>query len=572
MYAVGLVYLLGMHVYVPNLGGSGLDLPFNAIIWGGLSIALGLGFYQTAVNRQLRYSKLTIALFLCCLMLSVPLFYPSTQNYTQAIPRIAALWGGWIFFLVLQQLKLSNPHKQRLLWFIVLAVVIETLIAYLQYFQLLPKELLGNNAFTSSPFGVFQKPGVMVSFISTGLVLSGYLLARQQRKYGQKISRTILLYLMPLIAMPIIILLTIGLEWLVTAVGFFVIATYLYRFSTPRRFSGWIASTVAGTGVGLILLSSANIDLNTSEHEQWHQTVSQLYPQSLDMFIEKPFTGYGYGQFEPEYILYTARQHQLNPSYLPGIPSTPYPMNEPLYWGVEGGLIPVLGIVLAALLVLIKIYSARKGTRLAIFSLFIPIILHNLIGAPFYQSAILWITFVILLFWVDQRTANYKLYNITKASKIAIRSGSFILPTLVIALMASALQSNVYLLRYANSYPRDTLLLEQILSPITQQQEYEWQLNKANLRQGLLGGDSEMIEEYISWAISAIKKQPRTEYYSNLILAYLGLGKIDKAEQIRSEAAFLFPEHDFSKVHIAPVVEELGAAPGVEKSDSEESS
>ncbi|MGR5456791.1 O-antigen ligase family protein, partial [Vibrio alfacsensis] len=92
---------------------------------------------------------------------------------------------------------------------------------------------------------------------------------------------------------------------------------------------------------------------------------------SIDMLIEKPFTGYGLGKFEAEYMVYTARQHQLNNNFAAGVPALDHPHNELLFWGIEGGLLPILGILLAALFILSRIYTAKPGTRLAIFALFL---------------------------------------------------------------------------------------------------------------------------------------------------------------------------------------------------------
>ena len=155
--------------------------------------------------------------------------------------------------------------------------------------------------------------------------------------------------------------------------------------------------------IGLIIGSSITVligetELMTEKARVSDKARSLFFPQSLDMLIEKPFTGYGYGRFEPEYITYTARQHQLNANYDPGFPSLNHPHNELLFWGVEGGLLPVLAIIIAAIIVLLRIYNAKKGTRLAMFALFVPIVLHSQLEYPFYHSAIHWITFIILLF------------------------------------------------------------------------------------------------------------------------------------------------------------------------------
>lgn len=551
VFSIGFVFLIAMHFYIPNLGGSGLDLPFNISTWTALSFTVAIGFYHMATTKQIRYTKVTIALFLCCFILTMPIFYPQDNHWTNSVHRIIGLWSGWFFFLILQQFNLSNLHKQRLLWFIVIASIFEVILGYSQFFGLLPKDILGYNNFTKLPFGIFQDPSVMVSFLSTGLVISGYLLARQQRKYGQKISRTLFLYLVPLITAPLIIMLAQELEWIGAAIGFFVVATYLYRFSTPQRLSGWISSAVAGVGLGLILFSV------NSDEPQYSQSIqierSTLFPQAIDMFIEKPFTGYGYGKFESEYTLYTARQHQLNSSYPAGFSSTEHPLNETLFWGIEGGVLPIIAIVLAALMLLFKINSARKGTRLAIFSLFIPIVLHSQMGAPFYLSAIHWVVFIILLYWVDQRTSKYKNYPISKPSKVLIRSASFVVPILATTYMFFAIQTNITLLKFENSFPKNATLLSQAINPISRTTDFDWNQFSTLLNTGLTSNDHIAVKKYVTWSLEAIKLHPRELFYRNLIMAYLGLGEISKAEQIRSEASFLFPHYDFTAINIEPM-------------------
>lgn len=546
MYAIGSVFLIAMHIYIPNVGGSGLQLPFNSIVWAVLSIAFAIGGFHLTKTRQIKYSKLTITLFISALLMTAPLAYPTATNWPTALPTLIALWAGWTLFFIFQQFKLSNQHKQRLLWFIVLAAIIEAIFGYVQLTQLLSSHFNGYDNFALTPFGVFQHPSVMVSFLSTGVVLSGYLLARQQRKYGQKISRTLLLYLMPFFTIPLIVLLAQNLEWIGTAIGFTAIASYLYRFSTPQRLSGWIASSIAGIGLGMILLSSLDQNINASERAEENRLT--LYPQAIDMFIEKPFTGYGYGRFEPEYILYTARQHQLNANYPPGVSSTQHPLNELLFWGVEGGVVPILGILLAAGMVLYRIYTARKGTRLAIFSLFIPIVLHSQMGMPFYISVPHWLTFIVLLYWVDQRTAKYKVYHFSTKSRTLLKGVSFILPITAIFCSVCVIQTNYVLLKYQQSSPKVADILSQAIQPIFQQHKYESSRYDALLLYGLTNNEEHEIKQYIEWSLTAIKQTPREPYYAGLILAYLGLGEVSKAEQIRSEATLLFPNYDFSSV------------------------
>ncbi len=132
IFSLGFIFLVAMHFFTPNPGGSGLALSFNPVIWFGLSITLAIGLYQLATNHTFRYSRLTIGLLASCILLTVPEFYTSA-NIEESVTRLAGLWVGLLFFFLLQQFHFSNKQKQRILWFIILAVVIESLFGYFQY-------------------------------------------------------------------------------------------------------------------------------------------------------------------------------------------------------------------------------------------------------------------------------------------------------------------------------------------------------------------------------------------------------------------------------------------------------
>ncbi|MBW3697254.1 ligase [Vibrio sp. T187] len=549
LVTLGIVFLLAMHFFMPNPGGAGLALSFNTTTWLVLSFTLAIGFYQLASNRFFRYSKLTIGLLISCIILTLPVLYPDS-DLSNASSRLIGLWAGFSLFLLLQQFHFTNSQKQRLLWFIALAVTIQAAFGYIQFLALEPGNFFGYNTIANRPYGIFQQPNVMASFLATGLVISAYLLARQPHKYNQRLSKVSLLYVLPLLTIPLLVTLASRTGWLsATLAGAFVLP-YLYKYSTPKRFIGWCVSVVLGVITGIILssynageggsLAAKKADLDSPR--------DYMYAQSLDMMIEKPFTGYGYGKFESEYILYTARQHQLNSSYTPGLPSMDHPHNELLYWGVEGGIVPIIGILLAALMVLTRIISANKGTRLAMFALFIPITLHSQLEYPFYHSAIHWITFIILLYWVDQRVSSYSEQSFSIISKTLFRVLSLVLPIVVTFYMVSALHTNYVLTKFEQSKPKNPDLLNEVTNPVVWKDRFDWDVYSTYLNIGLYTADPTLIQPYVDWSLEIIKSKPRPAFYSNLILAYQGLGDTSRAEQIRTEAMFLFPNKDFSKV------------------------
>ncbi|MBA5762091.1 O-antigen ligase C-terminal domain-containing protein [Vibrio sp. 404] len=565
--SLGVIYLLAMHFFMANPGGSGLALSFNATTWLAFGITIAIGLYQIGTEGKLRYNKLTIVLFISCLMMTAPVLYLNS-SLLLSFNRLAGLWMGFLLLVVLQQFRFSNRQKQRLLWFIVIAVAIQAIFGWFQYLLLEPGNFFGYNTDSNRPYGIFQQPNVMASFLATGLAISGYLLSRQPIKYQRKLSDVSLLYVMPLLTIPLIIVLASRTGWLGAAIAVALVLPYLYRFATHKRIAGWSLSVLVGVMLGLVLpllsasSNSSNVDL-IEQKVNLESPRSYLYPQALDMFIEKPFTGYGYGSFEPDYIIYTARQHQLNPSYHVGLPALDHPHNELLFWGIEGGLLPVLGIILAALFVLLRMYQAKKGTRLAMFGLFVPIVLHSQLEYPFYHSFVHWITFIILLYWVDQRSNACRVASFSRVSQVAVRVMSLVLPIIISLYMLSSLHTNYVLTQFERSSPKAPEILEKVTNPIVWKDRYDWDVYSTYLNIGLITQNPDYIKPYIEWSLAIIKDKPRPAFYNNLIMAYLGLGDTLKAEQIRSEAKFLFPNRDFDKVqYIAPDIDALKPSAG----------
>jgi O-antigen polymerase len=544
LLAMAMTFLVAMHLFWPNPGGLGLALSFNATTWIALSFALAIGLYQMGTNRSVRYSKLTIVLLLSATMLTLPIIY-SGPDITNATGRLIGLWAGLLLFLVLQQFHFTNKHKQRLLWFVILACAFQAIVGYIQFFLLNEHNWFGYDATTNRPYGIFQQPNVMASFLATGMVLSGYLLARQPQKYNRRVSDVSILYFTPMLFAPLIIVLASRTGWLSMFIGCALVLPYLYRFSTKKRFYGWIVSNIIGLVIGFVIALSSNSGNLISYKSNLDSARGTIYPQAIDMLIEKPFTGYGIGRFEPEYVLYTARQHQLNDSYPAGMIALDHPHNEILFWGVEGGLVPVLGILLAAIFVLSRIIRAKQGTRLAMFALFVPIVLHSQLEYPFYHSAIHWIIFITLIYWVDQRSSTYYKVGFGIVSKTLSRSLSLSLPIIVSTYMLTSLHTNMVLTRFEQSQPADPEILKRVSNPMAWQDRFDWAIYRSHLELGLQTGKRETLLPFVDWSINAIQRKPRPAFYQNLITAYLALGNESRARQVHYEAQFLFPHHNF---------------------------
>lgn len=563
--SLALVFVIAMHYFQQNPGGAGLHLSFNATTWMAFSITVAVGLYGIVKRHVLRYSSLTITLFIACFILTLPILY-AESNLQDSMLRLIGLWAGWLFLVLLQQYHFTIKQKHTLLWIVLVAILIEAAFGYVQYMYLQPGNMFGYNTETNRPYGIFQQPNVMASFLATGLVIAGYLLARQKQiSENYHPIATGILYLVPIITIPLLWVLASRTGWLGAGIASLLLLPYLKSFLPKKALYLWLIALTLGLVGGYTLATASGGNDLVTKKSNLESPRRYTFPQTLDMVIEKPLTGYGYGKFEPAYMVYTARQHQLNSDYHPGLPSMDHPHNEVLYWAVEGGIVPLLGLLLAALVVLRRVLKAQTGSRLALVALFFPILLHTQLEYPFYHSAAHWLIFIILIYWVDQLTGNYQNYTFSTMSKSIMSVSSLIIPIVTCFYMIAALHTNYLLTRFEYQKPMNPELLNQVSNPSVWQDRFDWDVYKTQLEIGLKTHNLENIQPYIDWAPSIIERQPRSAYYTYLILAYQGMGETRKAEVTRAEASFLFPNKDFSKLNYNPPSASESSVNGSEK-------
>lgn len=93
LISLGILFLLTMHYFQHNPGGAGLELSFNTLSWIPFGFAITFGLLEIFRQQVWRYSRLTLVLFVCCVLLTLPVFYPQAVA-AEALPRLAGLWLG----------------------------------------------------------------------------------------------------------------------------------------------------------------------------------------------------------------------------------------------------------------------------------------------------------------------------------------------------------------------------------------------------------------------------------------------------------------------------------------------
>ncbi len=87
----GGMMLFGMHFFQSNIGGVGLDMPFNAMVWIFGAALISIGIWTIEKYRKLFYNKSLIIISLGVIGLWVPMLYPNQEAGEYALGRLMGL-------------------------------------------------------------------------------------------------------------------------------------------------------------------------------------------------------------------------------------------------------------------------------------------------------------------------------------------------------------------------------------------------------------------------------------------------------------------------------------------------
>ena len=544
LISVSSLFLFAMHLPFPNLGHSGLALTFNITTWIAFSLCASIGCYQIATQNQLQYSKFTLALFISCLLLTIPMLYLNS-NWQLSLPRIIALWSGMLFFVSLQQFNFKN-RRQSLLWFVLLAVFIEICLGYTQLLFFVINEPFGFIS-TKIPWGIFANAHLASAFLTLGLSISSFLLPLQNQRYA-----CLFLLSFPALTLPLLLMLENKTAWVTTAAVFAFFLPYFCQYLNKKRLAAWLLSIVCGVFGASQMFNHLSTEAQETPFLQHIATSfdhseakKQLSYQLTDMAISEPLLGFGYGQFAKEYTDFTAKQYFKNSFYPTTNTALAHPNNEALLWIIEGGALASLGLLVAFIAICLQMCRAQQTKKLANFALLIPLVLHAQTGNLFAYSFVHWLAFIILLWWIDGHSKLY-FYAPKAPSRKALKITSFILPPAVITFMLLILQANYWLNACQQGGYTNPTLLNNIAAPFLVQSKIDSARHRTYFNQGLRTANPVLLKQYIDWASKIIKTRTELAEYLMLIAAYQQLNDSNNARIMMAKTQFLFPKTDIS--------------------------
>lgn len=534
-------WFLGIHFFMHNPGGAGLYLPFNAWGWIFASLVIGLGLWRVTLQQRLVFSSLQGWLWLGGLLLLLPMAYPGFELKDYAIPRLLGLLAGLLFLFCLYQWQLVRVSRDRLLYLLLGAVAIEALLGLVQYYLLVPGNWIGYDTHANRPYGIFQQPNVMASFMATGLVLASWLELRgnphvwlRGLRYGVILAASLLL---------------VVLQSRVGQLGGLLALLLLVPELRRHRLLARVLVLVA---FGILLGVASQYWIGGLrrglEAYQSGGMRSIYWPYAAKLIAQSPWGGWGYGSFETTFLHHYMADKALNPAMVQIEYNLDHPHNEFLYWAVEGGIAPMLGMLLmgAALLWRASRAGWRKGT--ALLALVTPILLHTQTEYPLYHAIALWWALLMLVYVLDAEVEE-ELLEAGRASWrehvyrpwLLLRFTAIAIPLLVVPFMLTALHTAWVVTKYERGgYKEPTLLLD-VINPMAWLTRVEFDVNSVRLTVGLQSNNKAELEAYLEWGQAFVRHTPRANIYANMVIALDALGRKEEARALRSEALALYP-------------------------------
>ncbi|WP_198559502.1 PglL family O-oligosaccharyltransferase [Aeromonas sobria] len=542
MMVLSVLYgLLGMHFFMHNPGGAGLYLPFNAWGWVFASLAIGLGLWQVTLRQCLVFSPLQAGLWIGALLLLLPMLYPGFALKDYAIPRLLGLFAGLLFLFGLYQWCFNRLQRDRLLYLILIAIAMEAVLGLVQFYLLTPGNWIGYDTKANRPYGIFQQPNVMATFMATGIALAVWLELR--RESGRLLMA--LRYSVILSAALLLVVLQSRVGQLGGLIALFLLMPQLHR---QHLLSRVLALVILAVAIGLLSQYwmagiSRGLDIYQSGGAR-----SDIWPFTYSLVMQNWLVGIGYGGFESTFLYRYVEARSLSPDIGMEIYNLDHPHNEFLYWAVEGGIAPMIGMVIMGGALLWRLASVRWVNAMGLLALVTPILLHIQTEYPLYHAIVLWWLLLTLIYIIDTEIEETRLASRACSSWwdmecrpwLLLRFMAIAIPLLVVPFMLTAIHTAWVVTKYERGgYKEPTLLLD-IVNPMAWLTRVEFDVNSVRLMVGLQTSNKAELEAYLEWGQAFVRHTPRANIYANMVIALNALGRTEEANAMRAAALKLY--------------------------------
>ena len=512
-----------------NIGGLGLNLPFNIVVWLSATLFISLTTILSSRLTTMVYSQA----FIYCLIFPVTvIFSGSLSDVPQAtvwLFRQLYILGGFAFLVSLLQLRLSEKQVEQLLHILVLSTFLHSLVGIAQlcdFTGLRGWIPIGNQQL---PIGVFQQVNVQASYLVTGLGIILYLISRPSFNSSGLLTKFFFILTFGLaVYVTVSTGSRIGILSIILMSGLMLLSRkkYLTRHKTIMLSIAIVSIFSAAVGQsGFVRALDKTEKMTEGEYSTVRQT---MYTIGTDLIRNRPFLGYGIGSFPRVWADQTASFSQQHPdATIPQITSS-HPHNEVLLWMIEGGMLSVAGLLVILLVISVSLYRCDLSRGGAYAALLLPITLHTQVELPFYISSVHWFLWLFLIFLVFRHQLKTIQLSLSKTAIYSIQISALIIGLSGAAVLVHAEKAQKEIFNYMYSEGGD---LQVALDDLYFNDFAEKLMMQSLLYSSIKQNNKIPLPKFIKWAEGTIQSNPELGMFILLSDAYGFMG--DKSNQCR---------------------------------------
>lgn len=527
MFMLMLTFLVAPFYYHENIGGTGLNLPGNIVIW-----LCAIIFIFFTANSVLSRSILVIPKH-AALILAFPILATLSgflSGVTEPLEwgfRLLFVWGGALFLLALFQLQFSRSDWDKLLLILVLSGLVHAILACIQVFQPEDVTIYLPKAPSNIATGVFQQINIQATFQATVVVLCWYLSLRPLAKQNHLVR--VVIYLSLWFATYIVMISGSRVGMLSMLVSTSLLVLFYFNQIKHHKKTVVLLIFIMVSALFLSVYSDGLSRLfNKVENIQTEYSTSQrigIYRVAAEVVKDKPVLGHGIGSFESVWQYEKAHFQEKNPSYQLIDSYVTHPHNELLFWQVEGGLLASLGIVVSFVSIFLIAWKSNAKHTLAFL---FPFAFHNQVELPFHLSANAWFLTLLL---ICVALAHSKKHVASLSPSVSMRKSVFLMShislVLAVVFFAHSLIANAELNRAIKPDNNETLKVSSInpyFTKIAEDFHMQRLFNVSASNRSVEG-----MRAFLTWQREEIKSRPTAFNYKMLIASYQNLQNINEA-------------------------------------------
>ena len=532
-------FILGINLTLDYTEGIGHYLPYNLTVWIFISFWTGLGLWKIHNKKIIRISVFSKFLLLGVFFLFLPFFYQKNIPYDLIYIRYIGIISITGLYLTLQQFDFHKNDTHFFYFIIILSTLLKSSFELFIYFF---PNLFINTNIDIYLFNTINHRNVQSTFLILGPLLSLFIILNTKKEIFKISFKEIILFSTTFLISIILILLQS--KTAIIAYPISILLIFLGRYTFNKNVIIWFLLTFSGFIIGHYLKE------NYSEHTRFikRSDISNqnsfkvrlnLYTLSLELWNKKPFTGHGYGTFLSVFRNHYAVQKEKKPNIIDlGSKNVLHPHNEILFWLVEGGIIPLIGLLIIAGSFIILLWKIKIVKPLSLIGCIFPIIFHTQVEYPFYNSAIHLFIFCFFIYQIDQKYGKYTQFK-NRFSFIP-KLLSFIVPLISIIYLITILQTIYVITKYEKTGQKNINLLKSALNPSALKIKYDNYLLKSYLNNAIKTKNTQKLKTYITIVEKKIKYTPFLFLYYDLSTAYKNLGETEKMLEYSQKGNYLY--------------------------------